>query len=59
MEEEIRAILGESYDEFMGMFSSIINSARHPFDQYMEIEVLLARYGIDLDFLEFLMKFNL
>jgi len=54
--EEIKNILGDSFDEFMGIFKSIIYSDRHPFDQYSELENLLFDYGLELDYLETLLS---
>jgi len=53
--EEIKNILGDSFDDFMSEFKSIIHSGRHPFDQYSEIEELLFDYGLELDYLEVLL----
>lgn len=54
--EEIKNILGDSFDEFMEVFESIIHSARHPFDKYSELENLLFDYGLELDYLETLLS---
>lgn len=57
--EEIKNILGDSFDDFMSEFQSIIHSDMHPFDQYAELEETLFNYGLELDYLEVLLSIAL
>ena len=50
--EEIKNILGDSFEDFMVEFKSVLNSDRHPFDIYSEIEEVLNSYGLEPDYLE-------
>lgn len=53
--EEIKKILGESFEDFRTEFESALHSDRHPFDIYTEIEEILYNYGLEQDYLEVLL----